>query len=269
MRIHMSDKVKKYSIAILKYIILIFVAFVVIYPLIGVFLASFKTKIEYLSTGSMELPENFKNFSNYATVMIKGNLLRGFVNTIFIIVFACIISTVLCTMVAFCLSRFQFKGKGFIDRFYMMASFVPGIIVHLIIFKDFARVGLVNNLFSVVILYSGVDIVSLYLYRQYLNQISISVDESALMEGCSYFRIYWNILLPMLKPAIVTACIIKITYIYNDFYTAFLYLPATEKGVMSTVLYSFIGPYSSEWSVIAAGIIVVSIPVFVGFIFAQ
>lgn len=269
MRIHMSDKVKKYSIAILKYIILIFVAFVVIYPLIGVFLASFKTKIEYLSTGSMELPENFKNFSNYATVMIKGNLLRGFANTIFIIVFACIISTVLCTMVAFCLSRFQFKSKGFIDRFYMMASFVPGIIVHLIIFKDFARVGLVNNLFSVVILYSGVDIVSLYLYRQYLNQISISVDESALMEGCSYFRIYWNILLPMLKPAIVTACIIKITYIYNDFYTAFLYLPATEKGVMSTVLYRFIGPYSSEWSVIAAGIIVVSIPVFVGFIFAQ
>ena len=71
MRIHMSDKVKKYSIAILKYIILIFVAFVVIYPLIGVFLASFKTKIEYLSTGSMELPENFKNFSNYATVMIN------------------------------------------------------------------------------------------------------------------------------------------------------------------------------------------------------
>ena len=56
MRIHMSDKVKKYSIAILKYIILIFVAFVVIYPLIGVFLASFKTKIEYLSTGSMERP---------------------------------------------------------------------------------------------------------------------------------------------------------------------------------------------------------------------
>ena len=101
MRIHMSDKVKKYSIAILKYIILIFVAFVVIYPLIGVFLASFKTKIEYLSTGSMELPENFKNFSNYATVMIKGNVLRGFINTIFIIVLACIISTVLCTMVAF------------------------------------------------------------------------------------------------------------------------------------------------------------------------
>ena len=79
MRIHMSDKVKKYSVAVLKYIILIFVAFVVIYPLIGVFLASFKTKIEYLSTGSMELPENFKNFSNYVTVIVKGNVLRGFI----------------------------------------------------------------------------------------------------------------------------------------------------------------------------------------------
>lgn len=263
------DKIKKYGILLFKYIILLLVAFIVIYPLIGVFLASFKTKTEYLTTGSMTLPETFRNFTNYVTVMTKGNVGKGFVNTLIIIVFACVLSTFLNTMVAYCLSRFQFKGKALIDRIYMMASFVPGIIVHLIIFKDFASVGLVNNLFSVVLLYTGVDIVSLYLYRQYLNQISISVDESALMEGCSYFRIYWNILLPMLKPAIVTACIIKITYIYNDFYTAFLYLPSNEKGVMSTVLYRFIGPYSSEWSVIAAGIIVVSIPVFIGFVFAQ
>ena len=155
------------------------------------------------------------------------------------------------------------------DKIYLLASFVPGTIVHLIIFKDFVRIGLTDHLSSIVILYSGVDIVSLYLYKQYLSQIPFSIDESAMMEGSSLIGIYFKILLPMLKPAVVTACIIKTTYIYNDFYTSYLYLSSTQKGVMSTVLYRFIGPYSEQWSVIAAGIILVTMPVFLTFIFAQ
>ncbi len=225
----MSDKQRTSILNALKYLILLTVVFIVIYPLVGVFLASFKTKIEYLSTDSMVLPLNWGNFENYKTVLLKGNVITGFANTLFIIFFSCIFSTLLCTMVAYCFTRFEFAGKNYIDKFYMMASFVPSIIVHLIIFKDFAHVGLVNNLFSIVILYSGVDIVSLYLFKQYFNQISVAVDESAIMEGCSYVRVYWNILLPMVKPAIVTACIIKITYIYNDFYTASYIYPPRKK----------------------------------------
>ncbi len=264
-----ADKAKKQIFMVCKYVILCGMVFIVLYPMLGVFFASFKTQAEYLSTPSMKTPENWSNFSNFYLVFTAGNVVTGFMNTAIITVAACMTSTLLNTMVAFCLTRFDFRGKNLLDRFYMVASFVPSIIVHLIIFKDFAAAGLVNSLFSIIILYTGVDIVTLYLYKQYFGQISVSVDESAIMDGCSYFRVYWNILLPMVRPAVTTACIIKITYIYNDFYTAFLYLPAKEKGVMSTVLYRFIGPYSSQWSVIAAGIIVVTIPVFVGFIFAQ
>ncbi|MDE6388226.1 MAG: carbohydrate ABC transporter permease [Lachnospiraceae bacterium] len=264
-----TDNGRKRIYAICKYAILCSMVFIVLYPMLGVFYASFKTQAEYLSTSSMQPPEDWANFSNFYLVFVRGNVVTGFLNTAVITVAACVTSTLLNTMVAFCLTRFDFKGKNLLDRFYMAASFVPSIIVHLIIFKDFAAAGLVNNLISIIILYTGVDIVTLYLYKQYFGQISVSVDESAIMDGCSYFRVYWNILLPMVRPAITTACIIKITYIYNDFYTAFLYLPAKEKGVMSTVLYRFIGPYSSQWCVIAAGIIVVTIPVFIGFIFAQ
>lgn len=264
-----TDKLKKIFFVFLKYAILCLVFFVVIYPLLGVFFGAFKTKGEYLSTSSMQHPESWTNFDNFRNVLTKGGIARGFINTVIIAVFACISSTITNSMVAYVLTRFDFKGKNYIDRFYMIASFVPSIIVHLIIFKDFAAVGLVNNLASIVILYTGVDIVTLYLYKQYFSQISVSIDESAIMDGCSYFRVYWNILIPMVKPAITTACIIKITYIYNDFYAGLLYLPASEKGVMATVLYKFIGMYSSEWSVIAAGILVVTFPVFLGFIFAQ
>ncbi len=264
-----AAKVKKAIADIVKYLILIATVFAVLYPLIGVLFAAFKTQSEYLGTSSMKMPINWGYIENFRMVFKQGNIGIGFKNTLIIIIISCITSTILNTMVAYCLTRFEFGLKKYIDKFYMIASFVPSSIVHLIIFKDFAAMGLINNLASIIILYTGVDIVTLYLFKQYFSQISIAIDESAIMDGCSYFKVYSRILLPMVRPAITTACIIKCTYIYNDFYTAMLYLPATEKGVMSTVLYRFIGPYSSQWSVIAAGILVVSLPVFVGFIFAQ
>jgi len=264
-----KGKLRKIFLLVLKYIFLCFILFLVFYPIIGVLFGSFKTQSEYLQTKSMTPPVDWGNIENYITVFTKGNVGIGFKNTLIIIIIACFTSTITNTMVAYCLTRFDFKYRNIIDRFYMIASFVPSVIVHLIIFKDFAHIGLINNLGSIVILYTGVDVVTLYLYKQYLNEIPVAIDESAILDGCSYFRIYWNILLPMIKPAITTACIIKTTYIYNDFYTAMLYLPDDKKGVMSTVLYRFIGPYSSQWSVIAAGILVVTLPIFIGFLFAQ
>lgn len=265
----MKNKIRKYGVQVVKYFVLICMVLITLVPIISVVMASFKGKIEYLTTGRLVPPESWSNFENYITLLKGGNVFIGFKNTLIIILITLVTSTFFATAVAYCLTRFDFTGKKLIDKLYLLASFVPGIIVHLIVFKVFAKAGLVDNLLSIVILYSAVDVVSLYMYKQYLSQIPVSLDEAAMVEGCSYFRIYWNIIIPLLKPAMVTCCILKITYIYNDFYTAFLYLPAEEKGVMSTILYRFIGPYSSNWGAIAAGILIVTLPIFIGFLFAQ
>lgn len=262
-------KLKKYGIVLIKYAVLIAVTLVTMIPIISVILSSFKTKIEYLTTGRLVPPENWLNFENFVTLFKHGNVLTGLMNTTIIIVLTLVTSTLFATMVAYCITRFEFRGKRLIEKMYLLASFVPGVIVHLIIFKIFANFNLVDNLMSIVILYSGVDVVSLYLYKQYISQIPLSLDEAAMVEGCSYLNIYRKIILPLLKPAITTAAILKVTYIYNDFYTSFLYLPSDDKGVMSTILYRFIGPYSSNWSVIAAGILIVTIPIFIGFLCSQ
>lgn len=262
-------KLKKYGIWFMKYGILAAVTMITMIPIISVILSSFKTKIEYLTTGRLVPPKSWLNFENFVTLFKHGNVLIGFKNTLIIIVLTLVTSTLFATMVAYCITRFNFRGKRLIEKLYLLASFVPGVIVHLIIFKIFANLNLVDNIMSIVILYSGVDVVSLYLYKQYISQIPLSLDEAAMVEGCSYFSIYRRIILPLLKPAITTAAILKVTYIYNDFYTAFLYLPSEGKGVMSTILYRFIGPYSSNWSVIAAGILIVTIPIFVGFLLSQ
>ena len=120
-----------------------------------------------------------------------------------------------------------------------------------------------------IILYIGTDIISIYIFIQYLNNISYSLDESAIIDGANYFTIYFKIILPLLKPAIATVLIIKIVGVYNDFYTPQLYMPSEELAVVSTSLYRFMGPYGAKWEIIFAGIVICIIPTLIIFISLQ
>lgn len=265
----MSQGMKKYLSSTMIYGILLAVTLIVFLPVTGVLFSAFKTEEEYYVTSKLEPPSSFLNFENFIEIMENGKVVQGFCNTMIIMVFSLIGATLLSTMVAYVINRFEFRGKSLIKASYLIASFVPGVTTQIVTFNIIKGLGLINSLKAPVLLYIGVDIVSMYLYMQYINEIPVSLDEAALVEGCSYTGIYLRIILPMLKPAILTACIIKGTAIYNDFYTAFLYLPSKDKGVMSTMLYRFMGPYSSRWNVIAAGILVVLLPIFIVFLCLQ
>lgn len=265
----MSGKGKKYLIQTGKYVSLVLMALIVFVPIVSVFFSSFKTKIEYLKTARFTPPESFLNMENYIRIFTDGQIFQGMLNTVIIIVGSLILSLMFGTMTAYILKRFQFPGRKMIEGAYLIASFIPSVIVHLIVFTVFSNVGLVDTLAAPIIIYAGVDVVSLYMFMQFVSQIPYELDEAALLEGSSYFGVYRRIILPLLKPAMTTVAILKITSIYNDFYIAFLYLPGEKKAVMSTMLYRFMGPYSSQWNVIAAGILVVILPIFIIFLLAQ
>ena len=137
------------------------------------------------------------------------------------------------------------------------------------VFQIVSKLGLYNSIWAPCILYIGTDIVSIYIFIQFLDNISVSLDESAILDGASYPRVYWSIILPMLRPAIATVLVIKFVSIYNDFYTANLYMPGDDLAVVSTALYRFIGPYGAKWEVIFAGIIICIIPSLLIFLFLQ
>lgn len=265
----MEGKLKKHSITAIKYLSLIMMALIVFLPIISVIFSSFKTKIEYIKTPRFMPPESFLNFENYIKVFTEGKMLTGMMNTVIIIVGSLIFSLLFGTMTAYVLRRFDFPGRRIIEAAYLIASFIPSVIVHLIVFTVFSKIGLVDTLAAPIIIYAGVDVVSLYMFMQFISQIPYDLDEAALLEGCSYVGIYRRVILPLLKPAMMTVAILKITSIYNDFYIAFLYMPSEKNNVMSTMLYRFMGPYSSQWNVIAAGILIVILPIFIIFLFAQ
>ncbi|MGG3943582.1 carbohydrate ABC transporter permease [Peribacillus psychrosaccharolyticus] len=256
-------------LSIMKYFTLLLGAFLALIPIVVVFFASFKTGKEYTSTSPMTPPENWFNFQNYTRAFVEGNMLTGFMNTTFILIVSIVGATLLGSMIAFVLHRFNFRGSKALMGAFVLATLIPGVTTQVATFQIVNSLGLFNTRWAAIILYLGTDIIAVYIFLQFLDSISKSLDESAMIDGASYFTIYWKIILPLLKPAIVTVIIVKGVNVYNDFYTPFLYMPKTDLQVISTALFKFKGPYGSQWEVISAGIIIAIIPTVIAFLALQ
>lgn len=262
-------KIKQLSLVILKYGVLILATIASILPIMVVFLASFKTSNEYINSSPLSLPKNFFFFDNYVKAFVDGNMIRGFVNTVIVLVFSLIGAILVGTMTSYILSRFQFVGRKVIMAAFLFATLIPAVSTQVATFQIINFFGLFNTRSALIILNIGTDIIAVYIFMQFIEGISVSLDESAMLDGASYFTIYRRIILPLLKPAIVTVLITKGVGIYNDFYTPFLYTPKTELQVISTALFKFKGPYGTQWEVISAGIIIAIIPTLITFLSLQ
>ena len=269
-RIKINHKKQNISLSnVLIYISLIVAAIVAIVPIVVVVFASFKTGDELASTGVLELPNSFLNFDNYVTAFVDGKMLKGFGNTIVILIFSLIATILTGTMTAYVLSRFRFRGRKLISNLFLVASLIPSITMQMSVFQIIVNLGLFNTLWAAVILYAGTDIISIYIFLQFMDNISYSLDEAAIVDGAGYFTIFFKIIMPLLKPAIVTVLILKGVGFYNEFYTPYLYMPKTELAVISTALFRFKGPYGTKWEVICAGVIITLLPALIIFLALQ
>ena len=251
-----------------QYGVLVVGCLLVIIPLLVVLVGAFKTHDEYITTNVFALPA-VPQLENFSTAFIGGNVLLGLRNTAIILVISCAGTIITGTMTAFVLQRFKSMFTKAVKSVFLVAALLPNISMQVTVFQVINAMGLYNTIWAPCILYIGTDIISIYIFMQFLDNISVSLDESAILDGANYFRVYWSIILPMLRPAIATVLVIKFVSIYNDFYTANLYMPDKELGVVSTTLYRFIGPYGARWEVIFAGIIICIIPSLIIFLSLQ
>lgn len=262
-------KRKSFTIGkIVQYAVLLLGTVAAILPILVVFIGSLKSNYEFLTTGVLALPQSF-DFSNYKTAFVNGQMLLGFKNTMLIFAISMVGKLTLGSMFAYVMSRFDFKLKKAIMLLFMMAMLIPGITAQVATFQIINNLGLFNTMWAVIVLNLGTDVISLYVFMQYLQEIPISLDESAFLDGASYFGIFWRIILPNLKAPIVTMLIISGVGVYNDFYSPFLYMPDRNLKVISTALFAFKGPYGSNWPVILAGVVIVIIPILIVFLALQ
>ena len=256
-------------LTVMKYLVLLIATFATILPIIVVFLGSFKTGTEFNSTGPFTLPKNLLNFDNHAIAFTKGKMLLGFGNTLYLLIFSSIGTVFTGTMTAYVLHRYDFKLKNLVRVLFLWITLIPSITAQVATFQIVQALGIYNTRLAGIVLSMGTDIIAVYIFLQFLDSIPKSLDESALIDGASYFRIYFQIILPLLKPATVTVLIIKGIGLYNDFYTPFLYMPKQSLRVISTALFTFKGPYGAKWEIICAGVMIALIPTLLLFIALQ
>lgn len=252
-----------------QYIFAILVCLAILVPILILLIASFKTPTEYSHSSLLALPQEW-SLANYAKVFKQGNFVVGFKNTVIVIVCSTAINVFLGSLMAYALGRFRFMGRNAIIALIMGARVIPGVTTQVANFTIVRALGLYNTLGAPMLLYAGTDVVQTILYIQFVQSIPESLDESALIDGAGYFRIYTRIIFPLLKPATVTVIILKIVAIYNDMYIPYLYMPKQKLAVISTAIMKFCcSNYGSVYPVLAAVFIVVMVPVLILYILAQ
>ncbi len=252
------------------YCMLIFASVLVIAPLLIVFLSSFKTPLEMLRGDKTDLPASFLNFQNYAGFFERQPVGIAFWNTFFITIVSLAIVILVGTMAAYVIDRFRFPGRRLILLTYVIVMAVPPITTQVSLYQVMLGLGLVNSKWALIVLYSGADIVSLYIFITFLGSISREIDESARIEGANYFQIYWKVILPLMTPAIATVVILRTIAIYNDFILPYLYTPKVEQSTVSMLLYKASDMMSSATeAILMAGIVIVIAPTLVVFLVLQ
>ena len=264
-----SQKIKHYLWIFIEYFSLIFFSFVALLPVVSCVITAFKTETEYQNTNVMTLPESWLNFDNFIQAFNKANMGRAFINSFIVLVFVVFGSVMVGSMLAYVLNRFTFPGNGLIRSLFLFATLLPGIAMQVATYQLMYQIGFINHLYGYIILSMGTDVISIYIFIQFFENIPTSLDESAYMDGASYFTIFFKILFPLLKPAIVTVMILKGVGTYNEYYNASLYLSDPKLKTIAISLYTFVGPLGSKYNLICAGVIISLLPALIVFIIFQ
>jgi ABC-type glycerol-3-phosphate transport system permease component len=193
----------------------------------------------------------------------------AFVNSVIVLVFVLAGSIIISSQLAYVLNRFKFRGNNIIRQLFPFACLLPGVAMQVSVYEIMQKLGFINHLYGYIIMMMGTDVISIYIFIQFMENISVSLDESAIMNGANYFTIYWRIILPLLKPATVTCMILKGVSTYNEYYCSNLYLQSEKLRTVAISLYTFTGPLVSRYNLICAGVIISIIPALLVFISCQ
>ncbi len=238
--------------------ILIGVSF--LFPMYWMINISFKSKSEVYDN-PFGLPKQWV-FNNYGDALERFNFLRYLSNSLIYSVSTILITIFLGSMFAYCVSRMNWKMKGFALSYIAMGLIVPAQVVIIPILIMTRNLGLKGSHLGLILPYSAFALSScvLMLYA-FFRGLPKELEEAACMDGCNIFQTYFRIILPIVKPALATQCVLIFMNTYNEFFLAFI-LAADDKIRPLTVglLNFFVSIGVSHWGQIGAAMIITSLP---------
>lgn len=255
---------------LLKQILCLAMVAIVLAPIVLVLFAAFKTKADMVKISPLLLPPKSRfTLENFRKVLHDKYLLIGFKNTGIILVVSIFFNVLFGTMTAFIIERFQFRFKKIIVGLFFAGMLIPTFVTEIARFKIINGLGLYNSLGAPILIYVASDLMQLYIYRQFISTLPVSLDESALLDGCGYFELFVRIIFPLLAPATATVVIIKAINIINDMYIPYLYMPKNGLRTLTTFLMNYANAQQGSWQSLAAGIIIIMLPTILIYLFFQ
>ncbi|MCI8343469.1 MAG: sugar ABC transporter permease [Clostridia bacterium] len=209
---------------------------------------------------------------NFATLFKETMFSRWFLNTFFVALASCVLSTIITLMVAYAMSRFRFRARKPFMKIALILGMFPGFMSMIAVYYILKAFGLDGQLVSLVLVYSGGAGLGFYVAKGFFDTVSKSLDESARLEGASSWQVFWKIIVPMSKPIIVYTALMAFISPWSDFIFAKVILGTNRESYTVAIgLFEFLDSTHKNtfFTCFAAGSILIAVPVVLLFIFLQ
>lgn len=258
------------------YAVLIFWALTTIYPLFWVAINSFKVKNEILANSfSMPVGELF-TLANYRRAFDRVPILGAYVNSLILSGTVTVVVMALAGLAAFALVRYQFKGREFLMSVVVGSMMFPAFSTIVPVFRMEASWGLVNTSNRWISLFScalpqiaGNLSFAIIVLSGYIRSLPIELEEAAYMEGCTTFKIFTKIVVPMTKPSFATMAIFSFLWSYNDLFTQTFFLRIQPQWAITRLLKELTAMEGTNYGLMAAAVTIVVVPVIIIYAFLQ
>ncbi|MGM7719192.1 carbohydrate ABC transporter permease [Metabacillus sp. Hm71] len=209
-------------------------------------------------------------FSNYAKVWEIISFQDAFLNSLIITVFSIAGIVVISSMAAWKMVRTPGKTSKFLFILFVSAMVIPFQTVMIPLMKLGGMLGIMNSIPGIIIMYFGFGVsLSLFLFHGFIKTIPQEIEESARVDGCSQFGVFWRIVFPLLKPITVTVIILNTLWIWNDYLLPLLVLQDAGLRTIPLATSSFFAQYTKQWDMGLAALVLGIAPIIVFFLFLQ
>lgn len=237
-----------------------------IVPFLFMIINSLKTRRE-ANLLNMSLPQEF-HWENYLEVLRTDNglIFTAFKNSFLITIGAVIILIITCSMSGYILQRRKGKMVSIVSSLILAGLMVPAAILPTI--RVLQRLHIYKTLLGMILIEVALQTpFTVMLFRGFMNTIPIELEEAGYIDGCSRGKMFTSIVFPLLKPVTSTVIILNAVTIFNDFTNPLYFLPGNKNVTVQTILYNFMGQFASSYQLLFAGVILVTIPMLIVFLF--
>ena len=245
---------------------LILLVFTVVYlgPLLMLVNTALKTTAGFMKDATT--PATSLYFKNFVDAWAKANFAQYLTNSVIYTVTSTTVYCVTAVLVAFPIARKYIRGANFLLTLFLIALFLPPALIPQ--FQLMLRLGLYNNPIGYMLLFL-VNPVGILILVNYVKSIPMELDEAAAMDGCGYFRFVWSIIFPLIRPALATVTVLHAIGIWNELILPTIYLTNKNYFPITRGLIVFQGVYGSNWPVLAAAVLIMTIPIVILYLFLQ